>query len=397
LLLESILTLVPCEVSLLMSLKTRRSCRAALALAILACLFDGTLYAQAAEPPEDLRLVAAGWNALANGDAGAATRIAAELTQQPSSNVAVLAFAVETALWGGDSLAGLRAYESWLGGRTTEAPYALRRIAVALLRAEAGQDSSLRVRALTELARDGDQWARGELSAGGRSGELGAIIATAALGHEEAIEALAGKLAEMHAQQDRAIQALGESGSSHAVPVLRRSLSSQRFDVIAAAARALGQLPASEAIPDLQRLLDHHYPDVRLAAAEALYRLGDDSGVPVLETFAASEHAGVRIAAMEAMASRPHARWQAAVRELIEEDDPVIRLRAARLLAEQDHETAAATLAALMEDSNPAVREAAGIAASARSSDFAVLRRLLGGADLNARVRAAGRVLELTR
>jgi HEAT repeat protein len=385
---------------------THSRIRISLAVILLAWIPGAALAVQAPTdaPGADVRLLAAGWNALASGDTPAAARIAAELTSDPDArpSIAVLTFVVETAIAGSNSAAGLTAYERWLGGRSVEAPYALRHIARALLQeAAAKRDSPVRMQALGALAGDGDAEALAELAAGTARGDMDATLANAAAGDPQAVNALAKRLASQPAGaggQERLIEALAQSGSERAVPALTAMLADGRDATLAAAAKALGRLSAREAIPELRSLLDHHYPAVRLAAAEALYRMGEDTGRQVLQAFASSEYPGVRIGAAQAMASRPDAEWETLVRGLISDDDPVIRLHAARLLAPHDAKLAGETLAVLMQDPNPAVREAAGFAAaSADTADFAALRRLLRGPDQRTQVQAAGRILALTR
>ncbi|CAN5600044.1 hypothetical protein BH23PLA1_BH23PLA1_37580 [soil metagenome] len=384
--------------------------RVVVAALLLGCLVTTaplvTQAAQAAQAPvvPEPRLLAAGWNALVNGDTAAAARIAAELAQSPvaSSSAAAVAFMVEAAIAGTDGQAGLTAYERWLGARTVEAPYTLRRIALALLRETAArQDSPLRTQALAALARNGDEAAGAQLAAGIARGDMNAVLAGAAAGDPAAVDALTKRLASQPAgpgAHERLIDALAESGSERAVAALTGLLANQQDGVRAAAATALGRLSAREAIPELRGLLDHYYPAVRLAAAGALYKMGDDSGRQVLQTFASSEYPGVRIGAAEAMASRPDSEWRRLVRELVREGDPAIRVQAARLLAPHDADAAGEALAALMRDPNPAIREAAAFAAaSAETADFAALRRVLRGADQRAQVQAADRVLTLTR
>jgi hypothetical protein len=378
--------------------------RPAAAVALLffaSALPTPSLGAQAPARPAGLevRLLAAGWSAIAEGDAAGASRVAAELAGMPSSRSsdAAVAFLVEAALLGADHRAGLAAYERWLDGRSAEAPYTVRRLALAVLREAGANASPVQMQALGALARSGDATAGTQLATATARGDLEAAIIQAAAGQDEAIDTLVERIGRLPAGQDRAIDALAASGSRRAVPALIGLLSDSRDTVRADAARALGRLSAREAAPELRGLLEHHYPAVRLAAAEALYTMGDDSGRPVLEQFATSEHAGVRVAAAEAMASRPDAGWILLVSGLATDGDPVIRLRAARLLAPHNPDAAGSIMAALLADSNPAVREAAGLASASDTSDFTALRRLLSGPDPGARVRAATRVLELTQ
>jgi HEAT repeat protein len=100
------------------------------------------------------------------------------------------------------------------------------------------------------------------------------------------------------------------------------------------------------------------------------------------------------------MASRPDASWLAAVRELTGTQDAETRATAAGLLAPHDPDAAARVLDPLMADANPAIRDLAAqvVGETATTSDsLGSLRRILKAASPRARVRAAARVLTLTR
>jgi hypothetical protein len=117
-----------------------------------------------------------------------------------------------------------------------------------------------------------------------------------------------------------------------------------------------------------------------------------------LSEVAQSEHAAIRVAAAREMASQPDASWQNAVRVLAGDPDPVVRLEAARLIAPYDQPLAQRVLDDLMRDGNIAVREAASsVMVEQVASDFATLRALMRSGDVAVRVKAAARVLELTR
>ena len=76
----------------------------------------------------------------------------------------------------------------------------------------------------------------------------------------------------------------------------------------------------------------------------------------------------------------------------------MVRLEAARLIAPFDQALANGTLDALTRDANIAIREAASAVLVERvASDFATLRGLLRSGDIAVRVKAAARILELTR
>jgi HEAT repeat protein len=98
------------------------------------------------------------------------------------------------------------------------------------------------------------------------------------------------------------------------------------------------------------------------------------------------------------LASQPDATWQALVKGLASDPDPVVRLDAARLIAPYDQPLAKQVVDGLMQDQNIAIREAAsGVLVDRVAADFPTLRRLLRSADVLVRVKAASRMLELTR
>jgi len=137
---------------------------------------------------------------------------------------------------------------------------------------------------------------------------------------------------------------------------------------------------------------------VKLKAAGALFRMNDSSGLALLTELTQSEHAAIRIAAARELASQPDVAWQALVRNLISDPDPVVRLEAAKLIAPYDQALAKQVVDALMQDGNIAVRQAAsGAMVEGIAADFPTLRRLLRSGDILIRVRAAARILELTR
>jgi HEAT repeat protein len=136
-----------------------------------------------------------------------------------------------------------------------------------------------------------------------------------------------------------------------------------------------------------------------MAAASALYRLRDDSGLNLLEELLASDHAAVRLGAADAMSAQPPSpSWLSVVRALANDPDTTVQLRAARLIAPYDPQLAATVLERLRGAENPAIREEAGRTFVHRvAADFASLRRYLRSPDPLTTVRAASRILELTR
>lgn len=74
------------------------------------------------------------------------------------------------------------------------------------------------------------------------------------------------------------------------------------------------------------------------------------------------------------------------------------QLEAAALIAQYEPDAARATLDRLLADGTPPVRiQATRVLAERVASDFATLRKLMKAGDAQTRVRAAGRILELTQ
>lgn len=343
--------------------------------------------------------LAAGWALLAKGQAAPAAKRAAQLLAERPRSVAALSLAVEAALVETGPAAGLAQYERWLGQRTLEEPGVLRRIATAALGAhsEPGPDAAVRVEALRALAADGDRQATAALSKMTPAGDPAATRARAAAGDAVAVETLVAEMAKAEVDV-RAIYALGTSGSKQPIPALIDRLTDQRPSVRRAAVDALAALGGAEVIARLQPMLSDADSSVRLTAAGALYRLGDDSGLPLLQGLLAEPSAQMQLAAAEAMAARPDEQWRNRVRELTANDNPEVRVRAARLIAAHDPALARSVLDALASHDNPVIRE---LTESARgdvaTSDLGALRQLLGSPVPLTVVRAAARVLVMTR
>ena len=344
--------------------------------------------------------VSSGVESSCQGDAPGAANVAAQQLARDPYNVAALVLLVDAELTRGGSTAGLGAYEKWLGNRRLDNGHALRRVARNLL-LEAGDSKQpnavARLEALKALAADGDLNAAAQLEQAATPTRIAETRALASIGNERAVKTLIGQLSKFPGKTP-IIEALGESGSQEAVPHLKPLLSDPNDMHRAAAAEALGRLGARDAANQLKQLLKDPHFTVRMKAAGALIRLNDMSGLALLTELAASEHAGVRVAAARELASQPDGAWQALVRSLTTDPDPAVRLEAARLIAPYDQPLASSVVEALMRDPNVGIREAASDVLVQRvASDFATLRRLLRSGDPLVRVRAAGRILEITR
>ena len=375
-----------------------RVCLVATGLLLLPPEADSQNQASSRSDPAAL---AKGWAHLAKGDAEAAALIASqELARDPHSTAA-LVLAVDADLSRGGATAGLSTYEKWLGDRRLENAHVLRRVARAMLvESSSGKqpNASARLEALRALAADGDPAAAASLDEAALSNGPLETRTLASMGNEQAVKVLVTRLDAQPGSKTPIIDALGDSGSTLAVPPLKALLSDPNDLNRAAAAAALGRLGATDTIPQLRPLVEDRVFTVRLKAAGALLRLNDSSGVPLLMELTGNEHAAIRVAAARELVSQPDAAWQSLVRSLTNDPDPTVRLEAARLIAPYDQPLANRVLDALMRDDNIGIREAAaGVLVDRVASDFATLRALLRSDDVAVRVKAAGRILELTR
>jgi hypothetical protein len=348
----------------------------------------------------ELAEMAAGWAALNQGDAVKAASIAsAALSQNPRSRAAVVLLVTARTLRGG-SVDGLAAYEQWLGARRLDDAYTLRIVALALLREAArSQDAPVaQHEAIKALTAEGDT---DTLLAVARAASVGSAFETqlsAQLGSESAVKSLIAQIKSGQGDKLALIDALAASRSQLAVRPLVELLKELNPEVKGAAADGLGKLGAEDATDAIRPLLDDPVFSVRFAAASALVRLHDASGLTVLRQMETSEHAMVRVTALEALSVDPGQAWVASVLGLLQDPDPQVRLAAARLAAPYDPAAVQRVVEALMTDPNIAIREAASkVYVEQVAADFAVLRRLLHAADSLTRVRAAGRILGLTR
>ncbi len=371
-----------------------------LSLALFAAPISTAAWQESQAPAgSEAAALADGWARLGRGDAAGASRAAVQVLELDPLSVAAAALAVEAELTRGAAAAGLTAYEKWLGSRRLDDGYVLRRIARALLRESRTKqpNATARLEALRALAADGDGDAASALEKAAVSGSFGETRALAMNGDERGINILIARLASAPVKGP-IIEALAESGSRLPVPQLTALLSDPSDVTRAQAADALGRLGATEATPQLRPLLQDQVFTVRLKAAGALFRLSDSGGLTLLNELAGSEHAAIRMAAARELAAQPDAAWQSLVRSLTSDPDPSVRLDAARLIAPYDPVLARQILDDLMRDSNVAVREAASEVLVERvAGDFATLRPLLRSADVLVRVRAAARILELSR
>ena len=313
-----------------------------------------------------------------------------------------MALAVEVGIAARGWRAGLDAYDQWVSGRPVEHFYALRRIARAILFDALSSSANIRLKldVADALGRDGDPdvalWVQ-HMAAEQAAKAQPDTRTLAAVGEPRAVAELAANLQNDPRPVD-AITALGHSRNPSAVAPLLSMLNSPRVEVRAAAASALGDLGVESVVPQLRRLLKDQQLLPRMAAAGSLIRLGDPSAMTQIYEWFQSDVADVRLKAAEYSAVNPDATWQAHVRQLLQDPDPMVRIGAARLLGKHDPGAAMWALQSLTNDENLAIREEAQrVLPEAIGGDFAELRRYLRSADTDTRVRAAIRIVELTR
>ena len=354
-----------------------------LVLFMIGLCFAGNLTAQTppAQPARELAAVARGWTLLAEGQADKAALLAADLMRTSPRSVAVLSLLVDAEIARGGPIGALDAYDRWLARRRMEDGYALRRIAQAVLRGMARMDQGRRAEAIAALEADGDLTMSGQSQ--GDAPDAAALIA---------------EMGQPGPGRRNVIIALGRTRDNRALPPLTAALNDPDPIVRAAAADALGSLARAEAVAVLRPLLQDPVFAVRMSAATALHSMQDGSGTAFLREAASSEFAAIRVVAASALKNDAGPDWLAIVRRLATDEDPSVRRQAAALIAPHDPELASATLKTLLDDSNPAIREVARESyIDAVLTDLTALKGHLRDQDATTRLRAAGRILQLTR
>lgn len=355
-----------------------------LVLFMIGLCLAGDLSAQtapAAQPAREVAAVARGWTLLAEGQADKASQLAVDLLRTSPRSVAVLSLLVETEIVRGGPIRALDAYDRWLERRRMEDGYALRRIAQAVLRDMARTDRGPRAQAIAALEADGDDTMSGQAS--GDAYDAGALIA---------------QMGQPGPGRRNVITALGRTRDGRAVPALTAALNDPDPIVRAAAADALGNLAQPQAAASLRPLLQDPVFAVRMSAATALHSMRDGAGTAFLRQAASSEFGAIRVVAARALKDDAGPDWVATVRRLTTDEDPAVRRQAAELIAPHDPELASATLKPLLDDPNPAIREVARESyIDALATDLTVLKGHLRDQDATTRLKAAGRILQLTR
>jgi hypothetical protein len=351
-------------------------------------------------PAEEAAAIAQYWVALAEGRGREAGAAASQLLGRYPRNVAVLDLAVEIEIARAGASAALGTYEAWLAGRPVEEPGVLRRVARSFLYEWSRQvtNGEARGEALNALAEDGDSAALSVLRAIAQSNSEDGLRTAVHLRNPQAIGQVIERMRATRGLKVRDLELLGDSGSPLAASALIEALKDPRPENRDAAARALGAIGGPAAEQALLPVLDDPHGVVRTSAAAALFKLGNYTGINILTALATSDSASVRRTAAMFMESRPDEAWKALVRGLLADPDPLIRLDAARMLSPYDPAASRSVLEQLAMDSNRAIREETELAiARLPVATFADLRGVMRTGQPVARVRAAGRVLEMTR
>ena len=366
----------------------------------------------AAIPVVEAAAIAQYWVLIAEGKFDEAAKTVGALAVKYPRSVAVLTLVVETDIAHGGALTALTSYESWLGSRETEEPGVLRRIARAILYEWARQTSDINARneALVVLAGDGDADAVAAITRLRQARTESGLRLAVRLGDPEAIDAVSERVRQGSGLRLRDLHLLADSRSPRAVPVLKQMLNDPNPENRASAADALGNIGGVDAENALLPMLSDPHGLVRNAVAAALFKMGNFSGEGILRNMAAHEScpgnspiekqtcSNFRITAARLMASRPDEEWKALVRSLLNDPDPKIRLDAAMMLAPHDRAATRPVLDALNNDPNPAIRELTQSGeADQSSSSWPTLRGLMRRGEAMVRIRAAARILVLTR
>jgi HEAT repeat protein len=361
---------------------------------------SGALRPQASQDAPETVAVAEAARMLVQGNLEGASALASRLYTQYPKSPAVASLVVQTTVPRNGALSALTFYERWLPPDGQEQPEIVRFLALSFLR-EAARDvvqSAARLQALDLLTREGDQETILKLqSTPDAALTMAETSLLAARGDERAVRRLVDQLQNPIGNKRAAIAALGRTHLRSAVTPLAAATTDPDPVIRLTVAQALGTLGLPEGIPSLKPLLNDPVFTVHLAAATALVELKDDSGLPWLREVQKNPAAGNRLAGLSAMKSRPDAQWLAAVRDLTTDSDPEIRREAAGLLAPHDPDAARTVLKSLMSDPNPAERLAAQESLVDVDDNLSTVRSYLHSPDTLVRVRAAARLLELTR
>ena len=352
-------------------------------------------------PVEEAAALAEYWVLIANGRVNEASARITQLLSRSPRNVSILALAVEAEIATGGATKALGTYEAWLAGRPVEEPGVVRRIARAMLHEWTRQanDSSARAEALDALARDGDLNALAVMRSIAQTDTESGLRMAVHFRNPQAVARVVERMKGTRGSKIRDIDMLGHSGSPQAVPGLIEILRKDELpENRIAAAQALGRIGGPEAQAGLTPVLDDPHGLVRVNAAGSLFKLGNYAGINILAEVAASDNSAIRRSAADLMQSRPDDSWKSLVRGLLSDPDPMIRLDAAQMLAPHEPAVVRPVLDQLALDSSLAVQESTELVmAKVSIASLVDLRKIMRAGRPLARVRAADRVLEMTR
>ena len=295
----------------------------------------------------------------------------------------------------------LATYDSFTNSTKRADPGLLRLVARAELERSAMPTAApaVRMAALKQLARAGDEGAMdalGKLASSGSDAALTARISLLELDQQGAAESLARLLPDASSSDSRRIiKALQDANARGEASKLMPLLDSADVSTRTAAVLALGSLEYQPAVERLRVMLGGDAV-TRMVAAIALRRLGDETMDAQVAPLLGGILPEVRIMAAEAYGPSASRRWVAKIKELSTDRNELIRVRAGELLACCDAPSAKTILAAALGSQIPSVQaEAARVLAKTGLADARLGRRMLGSDSEEVRAHGAGAVLQL--
>ncbi len=186
-----------------------------------------------------------------------------------------------------------------------------------------------------------------------------ALAALGMIGHPDALAPLLAVLRAPDAAQRReALRALGERGSSDAVPALHSVATTDTAEAVAQEAiQSLGKLASPEAVAALIELCQE--PTRQAQAVAALAGLGEEQVAWVAQGME-HLHPGVREAIVAALARMKRSAAAEHLVRALHDQESTVRLAAVKALAQLGSRSATIKLESLAtQDPNPAVRRLA--------------------------------------
>ncbi|MHC4405203.1 MAG: HEAT repeat domain-containing protein [Planctomycetota bacterium] len=165
--------------------------------------------------------------------------------------------------------------------------------------------------------------------------------------------------------QASVIIALGETGSSKAVPSLLRKSKDTPLNVRLAAIRSLGHFENPEVVDALGGMVQDEEESVRKAALESLGRFEHAGILPFAAQAVADEEADIRRLALRILEQKPDESYFDVTAGALGDEDPYVRRQAADTLAEFNDPRAVGLLVPILDDEFSPARAAAARALSA--------------------------------